>query len=57
MHGARYPVVIVGLDAARQAWDVRGAVLALTCPVLTTELAKGVIPSLGPYTGECSPEG
>lgn len=50
--GARRPVVIVGLDAARHPTVVRKVLCALDCPVLVTYEAKGVIPeSWSTYAG------
>jgi acetolactate synthase-1/2/3 large subunit len=49
---ARHPVVIVGLDAARHASDIRDALKDLDCPVLVTYEAKGVVPESWPtYAG------
>lgn len=49
---ARRPVVIIGLDAARHAADVRAALKVLDCPVLVTYQAKGSIPESWPtYAG------
>jgi len=49
---ARHPVVIVGLDAARHATDVRDALKGLDCPVLVSYEAKGTIPESWPtYAG------
>ena len=53
---ARRPVVVVGLDAARHAADVRTALADLDCPVLVTYEAKGTVPESWPtyaglYTG------
>jgi len=50
--GARKPVVIVGLDAARHPDAVRKALRELDCPVLVTYEAKGVVPeSSSTYAG------
>ena len=49
---ARKPVVLVGLDAAREAADVRDALKALECPLLVTYQAKGTVPESWPtYAG------
>ncbi len=49
---ARYPVLLVGLDAAPHVAAVRAAVEPLNCPVLVTYQAKGVIPESWPnYAG------
>lgn len=45
---SRYPVVIVGVDAARGGAAVREALAGLDCPVLATYEAKGVVPESWP---------
>lgn len=50
--GARRPVVIVGVDAATSAEQVRAVLQNLACPVLVTYEAKGVVPESWPtYAG------
>src|SRR5262245_30991759 len=44
----RRPVVLVGLDAARHAHDVRFALRDLPCPILVTYQAKGTVPESWP---------
>lgn len=50
--GAHHPVIIAGLDAARHPETIREALAELSCPVLATYQAKGVIPESWPtYAG------
>ncbi len=50
--GARRPIVVLGLDAARHAAEVRAALRPFDCPVLTTYEAKGTVPESWPtYAG------
>jgi acetolactate synthase I/II/III large subunit len=49
---ARRPVVVVGLDAARHAGEVRAALAGFGAPVLVTYEAKGTVPESSPaYAG------
>jgi acetolactate synthase-1/2/3 large subunit len=45
---ARSPVVLLGVGARRAAPEVRWALEGLTCPILTTYKAKGVVPESWP---------
>lgn len=45
---ARHPVVIVGIDAARDGAAVRAALAGLDCPILVTYEAKGLVPESWP---------
>lgn len=49
---ARRPVVVVGLDGARQPGDLRASLKAFDCPVLVSYQAKGSVPESWPtYAG------
>ncbi len=45
---ARYPVVVVGIDAIGDGATVRRALAGLDCPILVTYEAKGVVPESWP---------
>ena len=46
--GSRRPVITLGVGARRAAESVRTALQPLTCPILTTYKAKGVVPDTWP---------